>query len=65
MIVEIAGSLDGKPVSGRAVRSPARELFKEVTLKRMRPADLEEFRQTIEAASEALAVSIASTLPTH
>ena len=63
MIVEIAGSLDGKPVSGRAVRSPQRELFKEVTLKRMHPADLEEFRQTIESASEALADSIAGALP--
>ncbi len=64
MIVEIAGALDGRPVSGRAVRSPTRELFKEVTLKRMHPADLEEFRQAIEAASEALADSIAGTLPT-
>jgi hypothetical protein len=64
MIVEIAGSLDGKPVSGRSVRSPARELFKEVTLKRMHPADLEEFRQAIDTASEALAASIAATLPT-
>lgn len=63
MIVEIAGSLDGKPVSGRAVRSPARELYKEVTLKRMQPADLEEFRQTIETASEALTASIAASLP--
>ena len=64
MIVEIAGTLDGRPVSGRAVRSPARELFKEVVPKRMRPADLEEFRQTIEAASQALADSIAGALPT-
>jgi len=63
MIVEIAGTLDGRPVSGRAVRSPARELFKEVVPKRMRPADLEEFRQTIEAASEALAASLAAALP--
>lgn len=63
MIVEIAGSLDGKPVSGRAVHSPARELFNEVTLKRTRPADIEEFRQTILAASEALAVSVAGALP--
>lgn len=63
MIVEIAGTLDGRPVSGRAVRSPARELFKEVVPKRMHPADLEEFRQTIEAASEALAASIADALP--
>lgn len=62
MIVEIAGTLDGRPVSGRAVRSPARELFKEVVPKRMRPADLDEFRQTIEAASEALATSIDGTL---
>lgn len=63
MIVEIAGTLDGRPVSGRAVRSPARELFKEVVPKRMHPADLEEFRRTIEAASEALAVSVAGALP--
>jgi hypothetical protein len=63
MIVEIAGSVDGKPVSGRAVHSPARELFKEVTLKRMYPADLAEFRQTIEAACGALAESIAAALP--
>lgn len=62
MIVEIAGTLDGRPVSGRAVRSPARELFKEVVPKRMRPADLEEFRQTIDAASAALAGSVAAAL---
>lgn len=63
MIVEIAGSLDGRPVSGRAVRSPSRELYKDVALVRIRAPDLEEFRQTIAAASDALAASIARILP--
>ncbi|HEY0414038.1 MAG TPA: hypothetical protein VGD66_12950 [Allosphingosinicella sp.] len=63
IVVEIVASLDGRPVRGRAVRSPSRELYKGVTLVRLYPPDLEDFRQTISAASEDLAASIALALP--
>lgn len=64
LVIEIAATIDGRPVSARGVYSPRRELINGTELKRFEPEDVEWMRQALASANQKFAeVAIAQSRP--